>query len=70
MARSILWDKSRNPTRYVSQSLGLEEGQLRDAIHAIKRHSGLSGSDRVIIYTDGTVTDEGGEILGNVYDEI
>jgi hypothetical protein len=70
MARRILWDRRRNPIRYVSQSLGLEERQLRDAIHAIKRRSGLSGTDRVIIYTDGAVESEGGKLLGNVHDEV
>jgi hypothetical protein len=62
----ILWDKLRNPTPYVSQQLGVEEWQLRDALHKIKNRSGLSGNDRVIIYRDGDVTDEYGEDLGNV----
>jgi len=65
MAR-ILWDKLRNPIPYVSQSLGIEEWQLRQGIHAIKRRCGLMGADRVIIYDDKKVTDE----LGNVLDEI
>jgi hypothetical protein len=69
MAR-ILWDKLRNPTPYVSQALGIEEWQLRHAIHAIKRRSGLKGADRVIIYDDGTVTDEHGEELGNIHAEV
>ena len=29
----------------------------------------LSGADRVIIYSDGTVTDEHGEPIGNFFDE-
>jgi hypothetical protein len=67
--RDILWDKARNPTPYVSQQLGLEEWQLRDAIHKIKDHSPLiRGDDRVIIYRDGGVTDEHGEELGDVYE--
>jgi hypothetical protein len=69
MAR-ILWDKLRNPTPYVSQSLGIEEWQLRHAIHQIKRRAGLKGADRVIIYDDGTVTDEHGEDLDNIRAEI
>jgi hypothetical protein len=69
MAR-ILWDKLRNPTPYVSQTLGVEEWQLRHAIHIIKRRCGLAGADRVIIYDDGKVTDERGEELGNIFDEV
>jgi hypothetical protein len=69
MAR-ILWDKLRNPTPYVSQTLRIEEWQLRNAIHAIKRRCGRTGADRVIIYDDGAVTDEHGEALGNVHDEV
>jgi hypothetical protein len=66
----ILWDRSGNPTWYVSESLGIEEWELRGAIHTIKRRSGLSGRDRVIIYSDGKVTDEHGEDLGNIHDEV
>ncbi len=69
MAR-IIWDKVRNPTPYVSEALGIEEWQLRNAIHAIKRRCGLSGSDRVIVYDDGKVTDEHDDELGNIFDEI
>jgi hypothetical protein len=38
-------------------------------LHKIKAAADLSGADRVIIYTDGTVTDERGEPIGNLYDE-
>jgi hypothetical protein len=69
-ARDILWDKLRNPTPFVSQSLNMEEWQLRDAIHKIKDARGLSGNDRVIIYRNGDVTDEHGEDLGNIHDEV
>lgn len=41
----ILWDKLRNPTPYVSERLGIEEWELRNAIHTIKKRSGLSGAD-------------------------
>jgi hypothetical protein len=68
--RDILWDKKRSPTPYVSQALGIEEWQLRDALHKIKYRSPLRPQDRVIIHRDGRVTDEHGEDLGNVYDEI
>jgi len=69
MAR-ILWDRSANPAPYVSRQLGIEEWQLRNAIHRIKGRGGLADADRVIIYDDGKVTDAHGEDLGNVYDEI
>ena len=69
MAR-ILWNRAGNPTPYVSQALGIEEWQLRHAIHVIKRRSGLSGSDRVVVYDDGNVTDERGDDLGHIYDEV
>ena len=69
MAR-VLWDKAANPAPYVSRALGVEQWQLRQAIHAVKRRSGLGGSDRVIVYNDGSLTDEGGEELGNIFDEI
>ena len=36
----------------------------------IARHFGLKGADRVIIWDDGSVTDQQGNVLGNVYDEI
>jgi hypothetical protein len=39
------------------------------ALHKIKAASDLSGRDRVIIYSDGSVEDERGELLGNLYDE-
>jgi hypothetical protein len=34
-----------------------------------KAASDLSGADRVIIYGDGTATDEHGESIGNLFDE-
>lgn len=66
----ILWDKLRNPTPYVSEQLGIEQWELRDAIHKIKKRSGLFGADRVIVYDDGKVTDANGEDLGNIFDEV
>jgi len=66
----ILWDRLRSPTPYVSHTLGIEEWQLRNAIHRLKDRWGLTGTDRVIIYDDGKVTDEFGDDLGNVYDEV
>ena len=39
------------------------------ALHKIKAANDLSGADRVVIYSDGAVIDEQGEILGNLHDE-
>jgi hypothetical protein len=69
MAR-IIWDRADNPARYVSDRLGIRRSELRQALHEIKRRSNLQARDRVIIYDDGTVRDEDGEELGNVFDEI
>lgn len=69
MAR-IIWDKKRNPTKYASDRLGIEKWQLRKAIHKIKARGNLAAQDRTIIYDDGTVTDESGEPIGNIHDEI
>jgi hypothetical protein len=44
--------------------------QLRQALHRIKRAQGLKDADRVIIWNDGSVTDQQDNVLGNVYDEI
>jgi hypothetical protein len=69
MAR-IIWDRRENPTDYVSDQLRITREQLGDAIHEIKAAGNLSPADRVIIYDDGTVTDEDGDVLGNIYNEI
>jgi hypothetical protein len=66
----IIWDQPGNPPRWVSDQLGIERPQLKDAIHKIKRASGLRGDDRVIIHDDGSVTDDKGEPIGNIFDEI
>jgi hypothetical protein len=39
-------------------------------LHKIKKAAGLRGADRVTIMSDGMVTDDRGEAIGNVYDEI
>jgi len=39
-------------------------------MHRIKRWAGLGGRDRVTIWDDGSVTDEFGCLIGNIYDEI
>lgn len=66
----IIWDQSANPTRYVSDELGIERWQLRDALHKIKARSDRGGRDRVIIYENGTVTDADGNEVGNIHDEV
>jgi hypothetical protein len=66
----VIWNKSGNPSNYVSDRLGIERWQLREAIHKIKASNNLGPRDQVVIYDDGTVTDINGEFLGNVFDEI
>ncbi len=67
---TIIWDKPTSPTRYVSDRLGIERWQLRQALHEIKARSHLRATDRVIIYDDGNVTDESGIEIGNIHDEV
>jgi hypothetical protein len=69
LARRI-WDSPENPTSAVSAALGIERWQLRTAIHKIKASNDLPSTDRVIIYDDGTVTDQNGDWLGNIHDEL
>jgi hypothetical protein len=69
MAR-VIWDRRENPSKYVSDKLGITREQLGDAIHELKTAGNLSPAERVIIYDDRTVTDESGYGLGNVYNEI
>jgi hypothetical protein len=69
MAR-VIWNRRENPSEYVSEKLGITREQLGDAIHEIKAAGNLSPSERVIIYDDGTVTDEYGYVLGNILNEI
>jgi hypothetical protein len=72
MARSrarILWSNPGNPPDSVARALGMEPRRFSRALHKIKAAGDLSGSDHVIIYADGLVTDEQGEPLGNLHDE-
>ena len=69
MAR-IIWDRRENPTDYVSDQLRITREQLGDAIHEIKAAGNLRATDGVVIYDDGTVTDQHGAALGNIYDEL
>jgi hypothetical protein len=52
----------------VAGALGLPPRRFGRALHK-KAASDLSGADRVIIYGDGTATDEHGESIGNLFDE-
>ena len=72
MARSrarILWSNPGNPPDSVARALGMAPRHFGRALHKIKAASDLSGADRVIIYSDGTVTDAQGELIGNLHDE-
>jgi hypothetical protein len=72
MARSrarILRSNPGNPPDSVARALGMGPRRFGGALHKIKAANDLSGDDRVIIYSDGTVTDEQGEPLGNLHDE-
>jgi hypothetical protein len=69
MAR-VIWERRENPSDYVSDQLRITREQLGDAIHEIKAAGNLRPADRVIIYDDGTVSDEDGYVLGNIYNEI
>ncbi|MGD0431410.1 MAG: hypothetical protein ABSA58_09985 [Acetobacteraceae bacterium] len=66
----VIWDRSDNPTRYVSDTLGIAHWQLRAALHQIKRRANLGGRDRIVIYDDGRVTDVNGDDIGNILDEV
>ena len=70
MAGAVIWDKTGNPTQNVSDRLGIERWQLRGAIHKIKAGNNLGANDKVIIHSDGKVTDVDGSEIGNVFDEI
>jgi DNA-directed RNA polymerase specialized sigma subunit len=65
----IIWDRSGNPTRYVSDELRIEWRQLHQALHKIKAYNNLGATDRTVIYDDGEVTDANGDPLGNIFDE-
>jgi len=64
-----LWSNPGNPPDSVARSLGMEPRHFSGALHKIKAANDLSGADRVVIYTDGSVTNEQGEPLGNLHDE-
>jgi len=65
----IIWSGSSNPTNAVATSLGISRWRVRAALHEIKSRSHLGATDRVIIYDDGTVVDENGEHVGDIYED-
>ena len=65
----ILWSSTGNPSNAVARALCMTPRRFSRALHKIKAANDLSGADRVVIYSDGSVTDEQGETLGNVDDE-
>jgi hypothetical protein len=65
----VLWSSVGNPPASVARALGLDPHRFSRALHKIKAAADLSGKHRVIIYSDGAVTDERGEPIGNLHDE-
>jgi hypothetical protein len=68
--RRIIWDRTGNPTRCVSEALGITRFQLHRALHKIKAYSNLGATDRTVIYDDGKVMDAYGDDIGNIFDEV
>jgi hypothetical protein len=64
-----LWSSFGNPPDAVARALGMTPRHFSRALHKIKAANDLSGADLVVIYSDGSVTDEQGDTLGNLYDE-
>jgi hypothetical protein len=67
MARKI-WSRPGNPTRAVAEALGITRPQLGYAIHRIKKKARLRPRDDVILWDDGTVTDDRDGWIGNIYE--
>ena len=65
----VVWSSPGNPPDSIARTLGLDPRRFSRALHKIKAAGDLSGADRVLIYSDGTVTDELGEPIGNLHDE-
>jgi hypothetical protein len=69
IARTRPLEQSGQPARFGGSGARHDAAGLSRGLHKIKAASDLSGADRVIIYSDGLVTDEQGEPLGNLHDE-
>jgi hypothetical protein len=65
-----LWSRVDNPPDWVARRLRISRVQLGAALHAIEHDAGLSPRDRVNLWDDGSVTDDGDVWIGNVYDEL
>ena len=65
-----IWSNPENPPRGIATRLGITRHQLREAIYRIKEDFQLGPRDRLTIWDDGSVTDEDGELIANIYDEI
>jgi hypothetical protein len=52
----ILWSRAGNPPDAVARALGMAPRRFSRALHKIKAANELSGANRVIIYSDGSVT--------------
>jgi hypothetical protein len=63
----IIWSAPGNPTNEVASRLAVSRWRLRQAIHAIKKRGKLGARDRITIYDDGSMFDENGEGVGNIY---
>jgi hypothetical protein len=66
----VIWRRPGNSTSEAGRVLRITRPALGRALHRIKRWAGLGGKDRVTIWDDGSVTDESGSLIGNIYDEI
>ena len=66
----VIWNRRENPSKYVSDRLGITHEQLGEALHEIKASGNLRAANRVVIYDDGMVTEEHCEPLGNICDEL
>jgi hypothetical protein len=64
-----LWSNPENPPNWVAERLGMPRWLLGDRLHRLKEAWGLGGTGRVNIWDDGTVTDDRGDVIGNVHDE-
>ena len=53
----------------MARRFGIRKEEARRVIHNIKDREGLRGDDNLIIYDNGDVEDEHGELLGNFCDE-
>jgi hypothetical protein len=71
LARKIWSNPGKPPDANVAKALKVEGWQLREALHKIKRACGLTSTDDVDIWDDGTVTDHiTDDFCGVIHDEI